>query len=135
MNPINFPPDRVIEINAIILSEEPGLKGVPDRGRLEGALARVDQSIWYQDLDDLFEIAAKYTASIAMAHAFTDANKRTGLAVGLEYLSLNDYYIARDNELLAYAVRDLVTGEITEIDFADILYAQYRAGLDVQPDE
>ena len=66
-------------------------------------------------------------ASIANAHALSDANKRTGLAVALEYLSLNDYELLRDNELLADAVRDLVIGEVTESDFADILYAHYVA--------
>ncbi len=76
-------------------------------------------------MDDIFEIAAKYTASIAISHSLPDANKRTGLIVALEYLSLNDYELISDNDLLANAVRDLVIGEITEHDFADILYAQY----------
>ncbi|MGW7677848.1 type II toxin-antitoxin system death-on-curing family toxin [Shewanella sp. S23-S33] len=62
----------------------------------------------------MFEIAAKYTACIAVSHACPDANKRTGLAAALEYLSLNDYEITEDNELLANAVRDLVLQEITE---------------------
>jgi death-on-curing protein len=48
---------------------------------LQGALARVDNAIVYEGLDDVFEIAAKYAASIANAHALSDANKRTGLAV------------------------------------------------------
>ncbi|MDR6160565.1 prophage maintenance system killer protein [Pseudomonas fluorescens] len=52
---------------------------------------------------------------------------RTGLAVGLEYLSLNDYEITLDNDLIADAVRDLVTGDINEHDFADILYSCFRA--------
>lgn len=76
----------------------------------------------------IFEIAAKYTASIAVSHACPDANKRTGLAVALEYLSLNDSEITEDNELLADAVRDLVIQIINETDFADILYAQYMQG-------
>lgn len=75
----------------------------------------------------MFEIAAKYTASIAQGHALPDANKRTGLAVGLEYLSLNDYEITLDNDLLADAVRDLVIGDISEHDFADILYSSFIA--------
>ena len=76
-------------------------------------------------MDDVFEIAAKYTASIAIAHALPDANKRTGLVVALEYLSLNDYELISDNDLIADAVKDLVIGEINETDFADVLYAQY----------
>ena len=127
MNIICFPFERVIEINAFILATEKGMKGAADVGKLQGALARVDNAIVYEGLDDVFEIAAKYASSIANAHALSDANKRTGLAVALEYLSLNDYELLQDNELLADAVRDLVIGEVTENDFADILYAHYVA--------
>lgn len=130
MNIICFPFERVIEINAFILDTERGMKGSADVGKLQGALARVDNAIVYQGLDDIFEIAAKYTACIAVAHALPDANKRTGLAVALEFLSLNDYELVLDNDLLADAVRDLVVGEITEHDFADVLYACYLQGLD-----
>ena len=125
MNIICFPFERVIEINAFILSTEPGMKGTVDVSKLQKALSRIDNAIVYEGLDDIFEIAAKYTASIAVSHACPDANKRTGLAVALEYLSLNDYEITEDNELLANAVRDLVIQKINETDFADILYAQY----------
>ncbi len=51
--------------------------------------------------------------------------KRTGLAVALEYLSINDHEIEAENLLLADAMRDLVLGELTEQGLADILYAQY----------
>ncbi|MGI2030330.1 type II toxin-antitoxin system death-on-curing family toxin [Endozoicomonas acroporae] len=130
MNIICFPFERVIEINAFILSTEPGMKGTVDVSKLQGALSRIDNAIVYDGLDDIFEIAAKYTASIAVSHACPDANKRTGLAVALEYLSLNDYEITEDNELLANAVRDLVIQKINETDFADILYAQYMKGTE-----
>lgn len=129
MDIICFPYERVVEINTLILSTEPGMKGKIDIPRLQGALARIDNAITYNGLDDVFEISAKYTASIAIAHALPDANKRTGLAVGLEYLSLNDYEITVDNDFLADAVRDLVLGEINEFDFADILYSCYIASI------
>lgn len=127
MELIFFPFERVIEINTQILTTEPGMKGAVSISMLQGALARIDNAIVYDGLDDVFEIAAKYTASIARAHALPDANKRTGLAVGLEYLSLNDYEITLDNDLLADAVRDLVIGDINEHDFADILYSCFIA--------
>ncbi len=129
MDIICFPFERVVEINALILSTEPGMKGAIDIPKLQGALSRIDNAILYQGLDDVFEIAAKYTACIAVSHACPDANKRTGLAVALEYLSLNDYELIGDNVLLANAVRDLVVQEINETDFADVLYAQYLKGL------
>ncbi len=125
MEVICFPFERVIEINTFILESEPGMKGVVDIPKLQGALGRIDNAIIYDGLDDIFEIAAKYTSSIAIAHALPDANKRTGLVVGLEYLSLNEYELTTDNDLMADAVRDLVIGKINESDFADVLYAQY----------
>jgi death-on-curing protein len=123
MNIICFPFERVIEINAFILATEKGMKGAADIGKLQGALGRVDNAIAYEGLDDVFDIAAKYAASIAVAHSMSDANKRTA-----EYLSLNDFELTLDNDLLADAVRDLVIGKINEIDFADVLYANYLKG-------
>ena len=131
MDIICFPFERVIEINTFILETEPGMIGVVDIPKLQGALGRIDNAIIYEGLDDVFEIAAKYTTSIAISHALPDANKRTGLIVALEYLSLNDFQLTSDNVLLADAVRDLVLGEITDIDFADILYAQYAQENDL----
>lgn len=128
MDIICFPFERVIEINAFILKTEKGLKGPADLAKLQGALGRVDNAILYSGLDDVFEIAAKYAASIAIAHSLSDANKRTGLAVALEYLSLNDYELIIDNDMLADAMRDLVLGTINETDFADILYAMFIKG-------
>jgi death on curing protein len=64
---------------------------------------------------------------MANSHALPDANKRTSLAIALEYLSLHSFEINEENELLADAVRDLVLGELTSNDMADILYAQYQA--------
>jgi len=131
MDIICFPFERVIEINAFILKTEKGMKGTADIAKLQGALSRIDNAIVYQGLDDVFEIAAKYASSIAVAHALPDANKRTGLAVALEYLSLNDFELVTDNTMLADAIRDLVIGILTEQDFADILYAQYANCTDI----
>lgn len=125
MDLIFFPFERVIEINVFILEHEPGMKGAADINKLQGALGRIDNAIVYSGLDDVFEIAAKYAASIALSHSLPDANKRTGLAVALEYLSLNDFELTADNDLFADAIRDLVIGKIDESDFADLLYSQY----------
>lgn len=120
-----FPFERVVEINAHILSREPGMRGSIDLNKLRGALGRIDNAILYEQLDDVFEIAAKYAKSIAIAHAMPDANKRTALAVALEYLSLNDYEIQTDNDTLADVMVAVVLDEINEKELADILYTLY----------
>lgn len=125
MDLLFFPFERVIEINAFILENEPGMTGTADVKKLQGALGRIDNAIAYSGLNDVFDIAAKYACSNAVAHSLSDANKRTGLAVALEYLSLNDFELKDDNELFADAIRDHVLGEIEESDFADLLYSQF----------
>lgn len=125
MDLIHFPFERVVEVNTFILQSEPGMKGSIDIPKLQGALGRVDNAIAYSGLDDVFEIAAKYAKSIADAHSLPDANKRTGLAVALEYLSLNDFELHTDNDRLAIAMRDLVLNDLSEKEFADLLYSQY----------
>lgn len=125
MELILFPFERVVEINAHILSREPGMKGSIELNKLRGALGRIDNAILYENLDDVFEISAKYAKSIAVAHAMPDANKRTALAVALEYLSLNDYEIQTDNDTLADVMVAVVLDEISEKELADVLYTLY----------
>ncbi|MDP2504938.1 type II toxin-antitoxin system death-on-curing family toxin [Oceanobacter sp. 3_MG-2023] len=125
MEIILIPFERVIEVNTCILQTEPGHKGPVDTGKLQGALGRIETAIHYNGLDDVFEIAGLYAEVIANSHALPDANKRTSLAIALEYLSLHDFEINQDNDLLADAIRDLVLGELSAKDIADLLYSQY----------
>lgn len=122
---IKFPPERVIDVNQTILENEPGLHGAVNMGLLEGALGRIDNAILYEGLEDVFSIAAKYASAIANGHAFSDANKRTGLAVCLDYLAFNDFDLNawKEHPRLADAMVMLVTGELSEEDFAGSLYA------------
>ncbi|MEF1217667.1 type II toxin-antitoxin system death-on-curing family toxin, partial [Photobacterium damselae] len=55
MDIICFPFERVIEINTFILESEPGMKGIVDVPKLQGALGRIDNAIVYDGLDDIFE--------------------------------------------------------------------------------
>lgn len=86
----------VIDIHDLILSTEPGLEGDHGVGPIEGALARVENRIHYQDLDDVFEIAAMYAVAIARGHVFNDANKRTALVTALTYLALQGVELSRE---------------------------------------
>jgi death-on-curing protein len=102
------------------------MKGTIDIGKLQGALSRIDSFIDYENMDDVFDIASEYIKCIATAHSLPDANKRTVLTVGLEYLSLNGFRINTENEMLADAIVDLVLGDISSHDLADILYSLHQ---------
>lgn len=45
--------------------------------KLESVLSRIDQQRHYNQVDDLYEIAAWYGIAISKGHAFVDGNKRT----------------------------------------------------------
>ena len=89
----------VIAAHDEILLEIPiGLEGV-DREELEGALARPQHQILYNNVDDIFEIAAWYAVAISKAHAFSDGNKRTALVVMLAYLDMQGVEIQNNIRL------------------------------------
>ena len=98
--------------------------------KLEGVLSRIDQQMYYNNVNDLFEIAAWYGIAIAKGHAFVDGNKRTGLTTMLTFLEIQGVSIKDhtglddlmvdivesqdDQELLALRVSDFLY-EISEI--------------------
>ena len=59
-----------------------------DIGKLESVLYRIEQQMYYNQVEDLFEIAAWFGIAISKGHAFVDGNKRTGLAVMLTFLEI-----------------------------------------------
>lgn len=114
-------PQLVIEIHDAILSDEPGLCGMPHIGKLEGALARIDNKILYQGIDDVFNIAALYAEALARGHCFNDANKRTALVTALTYLDLQGVELIRSQKLEDIMV-DVASGQLPPEQLADLLY-------------
>jgi len=113
---------KVIEIHDLILSLEPGLHGDHGIDALEGALLRISSRIHYEDLDDVFEIAAMYAVALARGHVFNDANKRTALVTALTYLSLQGYDIQRDDVLEDIMV-DVAEGKLNQTEVAELFYS------------
>ena len=103
--------ELVLEIHTAILESEAGLKGTPDVGKLQGALARIDNWILYENTDNIFDIAALYAIAIAKAHAFPDGNKRTALVTLLTYLDLQGVEIPPNHHLDEVMVK-VAAGEI-----------------------
>lgn len=103
--------DLVLAIHQVILESEPGLKGAADVGKLESALARIDNWILYENTDNIFDIAALYAVAIAKAHAFPDGNKRTAMVTMLTYLDLQGIEIPANLGLDDVMV-DVASGQI-----------------------
>ena len=109
-------------IHQTVLADEAGLKGHADMARLEGALSRIANWRQYEDLQNIYEIAALYAQAIAKAHAFPDGNKRTALLTMLTYLDLQGISIVPDQGLDDLMV-DLAAGKIDFRQLAGMLQA------------
>lgn len=103
--------ELVLAIHQTILENEPGLKGQADVGKLESALARIDNWMLYENTDNIFDIAALYAIAIAKAHAFPDGNKRTAMVTMLTYLDLQGISI-QPNHGLDDTMVEVASGEL-----------------------
>ncbi|MCO8087245.1 type II toxin-antitoxin system death-on-curing family toxin [Acinetobacter indicus] len=123
MNAINS--TFVIAVHDEILKET----GVGREGcnieKLEGVLGRIDQQMYYNNVEDLFEIAAWYGIAIAKGHAFVDGNKRTGLATMLTFLEIQGVSIKDDtglDDLMVDIVKSQDDHEILALRVSDFLF-------------
>lgn len=115
----------VISVHDEILKET----GVGREGcyveKLESVLSRIDQQMYYNNVKDLFEIAAWHGIAIAKGHAFVDGNKRTGLATMLTFLEIQGVTII-DKTGLDNLMVDIVESqddhEILALRVSDFLY-------------
>lgn len=109
--------ELVLAIHSTILETEAGLKGKPDIGKLEGALARIDHWMLYENTDNIFDIAALYAVAIAKAHAFPDGNKRTAMVTMLTYLDLQGIEIP-PNHGLDDTMVDVASGKLNFVELS-----------------
>ena len=92
--------DEIVEIHDDILAKSPGLPGLSKQRLLISALKWIDNRIVYEDVEDIFEIAALYAIVIAQGHSFNDGNKRTAMVSMVTFLYLNDISLWRQGLFL-----------------------------------
>ncbi|QAU22578.1 type II toxin-antitoxin system death-on-curing family toxin [Dyella sp. M7H15-1] len=119
--------EYVIAVHDEILAKYGGLPGFANGGRggVEAAIQRVENHIFYADLNDVFGIAAAYAIAIARGHVFNDANKRTGLACAMTYLEAEGIVIGEFSNLEEVMV-DVAQGTVDQGDFAEYLGTIWR---------
>lgn len=82
--------EQVIIIHDAQLEEHGGLSGCRDYGVISAMLYRVENLNVYENINDIFVLAAAYLIAISRGHGFNDANKRTALMSALVFLDMND---------------------------------------------
>jgi death-on-curing protein len=94
---------------------------VRDPGLLESAVARPINH-WSYGEGDLAVLAVALLLGIAQNHPFEQGNKRAAFAAAAYFLKLNGYHLAApDGADLADKVVDLITGDLDEAAFADLI--------------
>ncbi|CAI0786285.1 type II toxin-antitoxin system death-on-curing family toxin [Serratia entomophila] len=95
-----------------ILQRFPGVQGMPDAGRAEAIIHRVQNLAHYEGVTDLFELAAAYWVAIARGHIFNDGNKRTAFFTTMAFLGRNGVLIRDEGNELEELTVCAATGEM-----------------------
>lgn len=104
---------EVIAFHDRILQRLPGVAGMPDPGRADALIYRVQNRTHYEGMTDIFELAATYWVAIARGHIFNDGNKRTAFFVTMTFLYRNGIQIRNNDNTLEELTVNAATGEKT----------------------
>ncbi|ATO33403.1 type II toxin-antitoxin system death-on-curing family toxin [Dickeya dianthicola] len=111
----------VIAFHDRILQVLPGVAGMADPSRAEALIYRVQNRLYYEDMTDLFELAATYWVTVARGHIFNDGNKRTAFFVTMVFLRRNGVLIADNDNSLEELTVKAATGECQVSELAEQL--------------
>lgn len=104
---------EVIAFHDRILQRLPGVAGMPDPGRAEALIYRVQNRTHSKGITDVFKLAATYWVAIARGHIFNDGNKRTAFFVTMTFLYRNGIKICDNDNTLENLTVEAATGEKT----------------------
>lgn len=107
----------------VIAFNEEIIKGVTnDPGRVEAVINRVENARHYDDVTDVYELAALYLITIARAHIFLDGNKRTAFQSMALFLMVNGVDLQASHQLEEITV-DAAQGKLSASTVALLLRA------------
>jgi len=100
------------------IAEHGGADGLRDEGLLESALARPQNLLAYEGVNDVARLAASYAFGLAKSHAFADGNKRAAfISCGL-FLRLNGMRLIADQAQATLVMLSLASGALGEDELA-----------------
>ena len=97
------------------------LQGMALNKSIESVLARVDNRVAYDMVEDVFELAACYACCIAVGHAFNDGNKRTAFKAMDTCLTINGIELDFDTVEAGDMMIKVAQGIIEERELAEWL--------------
>ena len=104
-------------MHEMLIAEHGGAPGILSDDILESSLASPRNLLAY-GTPDLFDLAAKYAASLTLNHPFQDGNKRLAFTVAGVFLELNGRRLEAPEPDAVSAVVALSAKEMDEAGFA-----------------
>lgn len=126
---IYFDAKRAIAVHDWIIDHSGGMKGIKDHGQVESILEHVQNEFYYPSFE---EKLTHIIFSFIKFHAFNDGNKRSGIALGAYFLTLNGYEYAvplfvKELENIAVWVAE---GKIDK-EFLQVIVAEIMTDLEI----
>ncbi|MGK3142277.1 type II toxin-antitoxin system death-on-curing family toxin [Pantoea sp. C2G6] len=112
---------EVIAFHDRLLATLPGVQGMPEPERAEAIICRVQNQLYYEDVNDLYELAAIYLIAIARGHIFNDGNKRTAFFVTMVFLNRNGIAVRDEDDELEELTVSAATGAVSSGEVAAVL--------------
>lgn len=107
--------EQVIELHDEMLKRYGGLPGIRDKNLLWSAIDAPKAAMFGQEMyPSIYEKAAAYLYHLVCNHPFNDANKRTGYAVTLVFLEVNNAKQIFKKEDLENLVIEVAKGKETK---------------------
>ncbi|MDE0159053.1 MAG: type II toxin-antitoxin system death-on-curing family toxin [Candidatus Dadabacteria bacterium] len=118
-------PERVIAMHEQVVGPDE-LQGIALNKSIESVLARVENRVAYEMIEDVFELAACYACCIAVGHAFNDGNKRTAFKAMDTCLTVNGIELDFDTVEAGEMMIKVAQGIVDEKELAEWLRTLVR---------
>lgn len=115
--PVWLLPEVVLALHERMIAEFGGTPGLRDETLLNSALDRARGKAAYGK-PSLYDLAAAYAFGLGKDHTFNDGNKRICLWAAVAFLELNGRTLQAGETDAIMKTLALVTGEISEKEFA-----------------
>lgn len=112
---------EVIAFHDRLFASLPGIPGMPDPDRANAIIYRVQNKLYYENSNDVYELAAIYLIAIARGHIFFDGNKRTAFFVAMAFLNRNGMIVRDEDNTLEELTVSAATGDFSVEDIASTL--------------
>ncbi len=112
-----IPKSAVLAIHEQLIAEHGGMPRLRSEALLDSALAS-PKDLLAHGTPDLFEMAARYAASLTRNHPFHDGNKRIAFTVALVFLELNGWSLDAPEADAVSMVLALSTKQLEDTEFA-----------------